>query len=581
MVSSEFRLEALVDFPDDAIAAPQSLTPDHIDNLMARLATLGVRRVSWGYYGDGHGGWLMPAAHAEDYDGGWQRCADTYRGLGNPLRVAAESGHRHGLEVYATFKPYETGAGMLFPAGSPQAREMGLLPHIGGQLAWMDPFVKHNPALRIRRRDDDVPPDSLTAAIRTVRLIKQDALPTRITKDHLQIWTSADNWCYQQSPADFSLTQSVEPAPHEVCDHEGKVLTRRGEAVRILSLTGLNIQDKYVLITTDFGDDSADFSNSGTAIMKTYDAHDREIPGVFATGSTIWTASMVNFREGGLSFDYGWGAQRVALDEPNTSGRQGFIAFTRGRNRYLPGALCETEPDVQAFWLSCLEEMIAAGVDGVDFREENHSCHTDTVNDYGFNDVVLQQCGNLEGEALLARIREVRSEAYTGFLRKCKTRLAACKCRMRHNLQFDLFRSDPPENRRLALPANIHFDWPQWIDEGLMDESILRFYALPFDAVFEDPVSTEMIARCQQRGIPIVVNRYVGAAGAQLPDEVARIHADQRFSGFILYETMNFIQFDAAGRCSLTLPVVQEAVNIVRKIGPKEPEIGSYDVEKK
>ena len=44
--------------------------------------------------------------------------------------------------------------------------------------------------------------------------------------------------------------------------------------------------------------------------------------------------------------------------------------------------------------------MIAAGVDGVDFREENHSTHTDYPEDYGFNDVVLQQCGKLTGQAL-------------------------------------------------------------------------------------------------------------------------------------------------------------------------------------
>lgn len=562
--ANSFGFEALVDFPDDAIAAPGPLTPGHIDSLMAKLSALGVRRVSWGYYGDGHGGWLSPAAHTKDYDGGWQRYAETYRNLGNPLRVAVASGHKHGLEVYAYFKPYETGAGMLFPDGSPEAKEMGLLQQIGGKMAWMEPFVRDHPSLRIKRRTDDLSPASLTAPIHTIRLIKQDAQPTRITKDHLQIWTSADNWCYQQIDVDFSLTPSIEPAAHEVCDHQGKVLSPRGEDVRVLTLSGLDIQDNYVLITTDFEEDSGDFSNAGTAIMKAYDAQDCEIPGVFATGSTIWTASLVNFREGGLSFDYGWGAKCVTLDAPNTSGKEGFIAFARGRNPYLPGSLCETEPAVQAFWLSCLEEMIAAGVDGVDFREESHSSHTDTVEDYGFNDVVLQQCGNLEGKDLLARISEVRSEAYTEFLRKCKARLAAANCRLRHNLQLDLFRPDPPEERRLAMPANILFDWPRWVDKGLMNEAILRFYAIPFEAVFEDSISVEMIERCQKRGIPIALNRYVGAAGEQLPEEVARVHADPRFSGFIFYETMNFIQFDAAGGCSLTLPTVQEALNSLK-----------------
>jgi hypothetical protein len=531
---------------------------------MARLAALGVRRVSWGYYGDGHGGWLMPADHAEDYQGGWRRCADTYRNLGNPLRVAVEAGHRHGLEVYAYFKPYETGSGMLFPEGSPQAKTMGLLPHLGGQLAWMEPFVRDNPTLRLRRRDDcgQAAPDT---AIRTIRLIKQDGLQTRITREHVQIWTSPDNWRYQRAPVEFTLSQTVEPAPQEVRDHEGKLLTRQGEDVRILTLAGLDLKDKYVLITTDFTTDPADFSNAGTAILTAHDAAGREMAGVFATGGTVWTASLVNFREGGLTFDFGWGAKLVTLDESNVSGKRGFIAFARGRNAYLPGALCESEPRVQEFWLACLEEMITAGVDGVDFREENHSSHTDTPYDYGFNEVVLRQCGDLQGDELRAKIREVRGQAYTGFLRKCKTRLAASGRRMRYNLQLDFFRPDPPAERLLAYPANINFDWQRWLDESLMDEAILRFYKLPFEAVFEDPVAEAMIGRCQQRGIPVVVNRYVGSAGDKLPQEVSRVRADARFSGFILYETANFIAFNAAGGCSLKRPVVEEAVKQLRE----------------
>ncbi|MBT7299265.1 MAG: hypothetical protein HN849_07130, partial [Victivallales bacterium] len=93
-----------------------------------------------------------------------------------------------------------------------------------------------------------------------------------------------------------------------------------------------------------------------------------------------------------------------------------------------------------------------------------------------------------------------------------------------------------------------------------------RFYHCPFDAVFHDPVSAQMIAHCQQRGVPLALNRYVGSAGDQLPQEIARVHADQRFGGFILYETANFIQFDDAGGCSLTLPIIQEAIDSVDRI---------------
>ncbi len=73
-----------------------------------------------------------------------------------------------------------------------------------------------------------------------------------------------------------------------------------------------------------------------------------------------------------------------------------------------------------------------------------------------------------------------------------------------------------------------------------MDAAILRFYALPFDAIYDDPIAQEMIATCTRHGIPICVNRYIGLAGKTLSAEFQRISRDGRFSGFIFYETAVF-----------------------------------------
>jgi hypothetical protein len=148
-------------------------------------------------------------------------------------------------------------------------------------------------------------------------------------------------------------------------------------------------------------------------------------------------------------------------------------------------------------------------------------------------------------------VASVRGDAYTEFLRQCKRRLAAAGRRMRYNLQMDFFRPDPPAARLLAYPANIDFQWRRWVSEGLMDEAILRFYHLPFDAVFEDAVAQEMVERCRAAGLPICVNRYISAAKERLPEEVKRVRADGRFSGFILYETYDFIRFGREGECSV------------------------------
>jgi hypothetical protein len=247
----------------------------------------------------------------------------------------------------------------------------------------------------------------------------------------------------------------------------------------------------------------------------------------------------------------------VTIDSPNTSGKSGFIAYARGRNEFLPGALCETEPKVREFWLRCLDIMIDAGVDGVDFREENHSTHTDFPEEYGYNDVVLKQCGNLTGDALRKKIAAVRGDAYTEFLRACKTRLAAVNKKMRYNLQADFFRSDPPAARLLAYPLNIDFQWQRWIREGLMDAAILRSYSLPgrsysnpIQETLADPNVREMIAACTQARLPMTVNRYITGAGKDhLTGEVLHVRNDGRFAGFIFYETYDFLTLPAEGRC--------------------------------
>lgn len=545
-----FRLEALVDFVDDALAT--TITARHIDAMMAALQGMGVSRVSWAYYGDGHGGYLVPSG----LDDRWAHLADTYQQLGNPLRVAAEAAHRHGIELYAYYKPYETGPAIALPEGSSEGRAYGRVRQRGAWLTWFDPFVVDNPHLRVRHRPDKTIGELSDVPICGLKLTKRDDSLTRVTAEHVQIWSSKLNFRYQPLDIAFSLRDEVVPSPKEVRDINGTLLTGKGDPVRTLTLSGLRLTDPYILVTTDFAEGPADFENAGTDLLVALDAEGREIPGVFYSGAAIYMADRIDFRNWGVLFDCGRGRGVARLDEPNATGKKGAIAFARGRNEHLPGALCETEPEVREFWLACLREMIGAGVDGVDLRVENHSTHTDYPDEYGFNEVVLDECAR-RGRTDPATVAAVRGEAYTDFLRRSKQLLAEHGKRMRVNLNIDWFRPDRPPGRRLAYPANISFEWRQWVDEGLLDEGILRMFHLPFDSIFNDPVAAEMIGRCQQQGIPLTVNRYIHPTSA---DEFDRARRDGRFSGFIMYETASYLRFDAEGGCSLKHDVVAEIV---------------------
>ena len=557
-----FHLEALVDFPDDAMAARQPLTRDAIDAMMARLAASGVRRVSWATYGDGHGGYFMPGG----LDPGWVNYVATLKALENPLRVAVECGHRHGLEVYGYFKPYETGPALVFPDASPEARNYGRLWQLGGYLSWLDPFVVNNPSLRLRRKPGGASQEACNRPVCAIRLIKKDDAPTRITKVHLEIWTSDKNYRYRPLPVDLHVHETVEVSPGEIRGLDGSVVTGKGERVRVLTLTGFSLDDQYILVTTNFKEGPGDFENLGTELFVALDQSGEEIPGVFSSGAAVWEGDRVDFRDWGVIFDVGWTCQNVVLDAQNTappevigygSGRKGFVAFTRGRNEYLPGALCETEPMVQAYWLSWINEMIASGVDGVDLRVENHSTHTDYPEEYGYNQVVLERAAVQNPDDPFAAVPAVRGEAYTEFLRKAKAMLALADKRMRINLNVDFFRPDPPPVRLPAYPLNIHFDWNTWITEGLLDEAILRFFEIPFDAVFDDAVAKAMMTACDHKRIPVVFNRYINDA---YEAEFNRVRADGRFTGFILYETANCLSFDADGTWRITSEPVERVI---------------------
>lgn len=560
-----FRLEALCDFIDDAFASSTPITSEHIDDMMRQFRQLGITRVSWAYYADERGGHILPYDHNSDDD--FIRKAanaqDNYRQLGNPLKRAVEAGHKHGIEVFAYFKPYEMGGGLWYPDGAPEAQQHGRIQKVGGRQAWFDPFVLKNPELRIKRRTDDIPPDNANVPISSITLRKADDSPTRIKREHLQIWVSEDNYLYEQLDVAFDLSESIEIAKHDVSNLSRDVLTRKGDKIRIITISGLNLTQPYILVTTDYAEGDGDFVNTAVDMMRVYDKNGRELIGVYSNGSAIYNAHRVDFRNWGVMFDHGYGCKTSALDNSNTNGNDGFVAFARGRSEYLDGALCETEPGVQEFWLDCVKAMLDAGVDGVDFRIENHSTHTDFPGDYGYNQVVLDNLSD-PSHPDIEEIARVRGDAYTGFLRKSKELLASNGKQMRTNFQMDVLRPVAPRNRQLAYPANMEFQWERWIDEGLLDEAIFRFYALGFEEVLHEEIGQRVIQRCQEHGLPIIFNRYVNQGDAV--EEFKQIQKDDRFGGFILYEVYDFVSYEADGTATISRDSIREISRLFKGV---------------
>ncbi|MBN2294488.1 MAG: hypothetical protein JXM70_18815 [Pirellulales bacterium] len=548
--SRPLKAGSLVDFVDEAHYNPH-IDESHIIDLMKKLKGAGVSVVTWSYYADAQGGHLMPE---EGLSG---NCRKVYKRLQNPFAKAVKAGHEQDLEVFGYFKPYEMGVDMVFPQGSPEAAKYGLVDRIGGKLVWADPYMAKHPELCIQHRSVTRPEPVNNNPIATIKLYKSNDAPTRIKKENLQIWTSPNNYRYEQKSVDFKLQESIETAPEDVIDLHNNVITRKGDKIRVLALSGLNLTEPYVLVTTNFSEGKPDFVNTATKMLRAFDAGGKEIVGVYCNGFAIYNAAQADFRNWGLMFDHGYGLNTSALDTSNHSGKTGLIAFARGRAPHL-GAPCETEPQVRKYWLRQVEEILDAGGDGVEFRIENHSTHTDFPEEYGYNQVILDRLDDPHNPTPAA-IAKVRGDAYTEFLIAAKKLIADRGKKMRINFELDKLCGNLPRNRKLAYPANMEMQWRRWIELGLPDEAVFRSFGIPFDQALANPTTQAIADACKAKGIPIHYNRYVGR-NSHIMKEIDIIRNDPRFAGFIFYEVCAYINYNKDGTTSFKMPQIPPAM---------------------
>ena len=541
---------ALSDFVDEASGTKHLISESHLKSLMKLLKGAGIKTLSWGYYADADGGHLVPKS--------MQSVTNTYKHLGNPLAVAVKAAHAEGIEVFGYFKPYEMGVSMVSPFGSREAQEEGHFDLIGGKLVWADPFVAEHPQYCIQHRTSAFPEPNRNKPIASIKLYKHNDQPTRITKDSLQIWVSSNNYQYTRLDVDFDFAQTFEKAKKDVYSLSHGMITKAGDRVLVLELSGLHLTEPYFLVTTELRG-SGDFGNASTSMLRAYDKAGREIIGCFANGMPIYNASRANFRNWGLMFDTGYGLRMATLDTDNSRGNRGFIAFARGRAPRL-GAPCESEPAVQAYWLKCVKDILDAGADGVEFRIENHSTHTDFPYEYGYNLPVLARLEDPEN-ATPAQIAKVRGDAYTEFLVKAKEIIRSRDKKMRLNFEVDSLREHVPANRLLAYPANMDVQWKRWIELDLPDEAVIRHFGFNFDQIMKDARTAEIVSMLHEKRIPVFFNRYMRNHDKhRFLKDIDTIRSRPEYTGYVFYEVYSYVNYNADGTCTFKYPEIVRAI---------------------
>ncbi|MBX3010010.1 MAG: hypothetical protein KF832_00840 [Caldilineaceae bacterium] len=573
MTARPFLLATTIDFPDDCLHIP--FTPDLLTQLLDRFQWLGVQRVYYNYYALA-GMWQIFAQSSPSI-------RQTLATLGDPMPLISRMVRERGMEFFAIIKPYETGMSNAVHPASPQAVANPGLPCLSGVYPEVEAWVKARPELRVRVRTGDLPAGIADLPITRIQLRQRDMTPIRIRPEHLEIWTSPDNRSYRKQELAFQVTEEVIHAPRAVVDIFGNPVTSLGDPIRVLNLTGLQLRDPFIAVTTNLADDTGTFRNTAVAMVQAFGPDDRPLPIVVGSHKAVWRRQR-DFRSDDLAFDAGIGDAYVCLDVNNQQPlcphcrergigdctvstlfpdtplcRDGVIAFARGRNEYLSGSLCEGYPDVQAYWLGWISDCLAAGVDGVDVRISNHSSWTDTPELYGFNEPVRQEYARRYGrDPALERydpelLGEVRGDLYDSFLRAAKQRLAAAGKQLHLHLEFESFRPDAPQARWRTRPGHIAFHWQRWLREGLPAEVQLMGAAWTPERALADPLVQTMLTAAAAHAIPAHLRRYMwwSRDGKAHADSLEQVYNQSNVAGYNLYETASFYdtqQLDAAGR---------------------------------
>ena len=523
IVKSRKALEMTVDFWDDLQLT--AFNQEMLDEMFRIMARYHVSQAYWIHHGkQGSGGiWENNTAA-----GNIQR---TFDALGDDfLPAAVQAAHKSNIPLVGIFKPFETMCNYTFPV---RAGEDGA-DALGGRLDNIYAFPSQHPWLCQRRRKTTLSQSSPSQIVITSRKV----LPEEFGQQ-LQLYVSRDNAEYSQ--------------------YRGKCSIEATE--REIRVNDLDIQEEFVMLvfTPEL---AARVLNTLPLLAKAYDAKGNELE--FTYGITPrrerkaeyhleQEAQLLDFRTHGINFDCAGDGmpsanvnpEKIRFDLFSPQKSEGWLGLAFNVNAQAPGVLSEAEPEAQSWWLGKIEEMLDAGVDGVEIRMMNHTNVIDWQQ-YGFNQPVVDEYQKRHGVDILSQeysrpeLRRLRGDFFTEFLRKASSRVRA------RGKKFYLHIEDLRQgtaNEPCAMETEMQ--WRQWLSEGLCDGVTLKvnnFWS--HDTAF----GRELLAICKAQSIPVSFAPFIHSASmADNSQRVLDYAMSSPFDAFNVYEFASLFAFKSDG----------------------------------
>jgi hypothetical protein len=310
------------------------------------------------------------------------------------------------------------------------------------------------------------------------------------------------------------------------------------------------------------------FGNRLRDLVEVHDLHGVQLPVTFgnqsppvtpAPGTAAGDTAGPAFCRTGFRFDVPYGNAIGAMDDIAWVDGRLPLGIAVGYERHLQGALCPSYPEVQAWWMRQVENCIEAGVDGVDFRIVNHNRAFDWEA-FGFNEPLVaafkQRYGvDIRREAFDREAwRRLRGEMYTGFLRKASARLRQAGKSAQTHISARM--GDPKWHTEME----IHYDWPAWIREGLMEEVTIKMGDMA------SAPAQRAAAMARAAGMKVNFCPYVNGVPKR-PDgpEIVRHLVQEALSGgadgLIIYENAAFMAGRSGGAIDIVCPQIPDVMS--------------------
>jgi hypothetical protein len=251
-----------------------------------------------------------------------------------------------------------------------------------------------------------------------------------------------------------------------------------------------------------------------------------------------------------------------------------------GRKEYLWGALHPCYPQVRQHWLNRIQDCIDAGVDGIDIRISNHSSWTNEGEMYGFNEPAVAEFQNRYGINVLTEAfdmdlwKALQGEYWTTFLAQARQLTSDYDLPLQLHIS-PLRLNYNPWGRYNGIPENFHWDWQNWIGDGLCDAVHLKMWWM--DKAFAKEVAAfakqhnrqvTLDIRLQYRGKMKKPNYDPIPSDASYPQIIERIEHgldSKNIDAIVLYEGNCFTELDTQRDEIVVMPLMKELLDKFRR----------------